>query len=93
MKIKYILFLIFTLIILQTTCEAKSQYSDTLSKIENALFNMDYNSQDDDVRLKRIEENIYGSSSTKPISLRINKLSKDLSADVIGQEIKPKNRN
>lgn len=90
MKICHIVFLILVLGVSQMVCEAKSQYSDTLSKIENELFNMDYNSQDDDARAKRIEENIYGISSTKPISLRVNKLSKDLSADVIGQEIKPK---
>jgi len=92
MKLYYIklLFFIFVLLVLQITCEAKSQYSDTLSKMEKALFNMDYSSQSDDARLNRIEENVYGLSSKKSITLRVNKLSKDLSADLIGQEIKPK---
>lgn len=71
-------------------CEAKSQYSGELSKIETSLFNMEYNNQNDEIRLKRIEENVYGSSSNKPVLLRINKLSQDLSADLIGKEIKPK---
>jgi len=95
MKIHHIklLFCIFALLVLQTTGEAKSQYSDALSKMEKALFNMDYSSQSDEIRLKRMEENVYGVSSlnsTKPMAARINKLSKDISADVIGQEIKPK---
>lgn len=90
MKICHIVFLIFVLGFSQMVCEANSQYSDTLSKIENALFNMDYKHQNDDARLKRIEENVYGSESNDPVSIRINKLSKDLSAEVIGQEIKPK---
>lgn len=85
-----LLFFIFVFLFLQIKCEAQSQYSDTLSKIEKSLFNMNYNSQSEETRLKRIEETVYGAVSTKPISLRINKLSKDLSADLIGKEIKPK---
>ena len=92
MKIHHIklLFCIFGLFVLQTTCEAKSQPSEVLSKIEKSLFNMDYSKQSEDVRLKRIEENVYGVASTKAVSLRIEKLSKDLAANLIGQEIKPK---
>ncbi|MFA7659204.1 MAG: hypothetical protein WCY19_07205 [Candidatus Gastranaerophilaceae bacterium] len=85
-----LLFLIFVFLLLQITCEAQSQYSDNISKIEKSLFNMEYNAQSDEIRLNRIEENIYGTSSAEPIAIRINKLSKDLSSDVIGQEIKPK---
>ncbi len=75
---------------LQISCKANSQYWDNLSKIEKLLFNMDYSNQSEEKRLKRIEENVYGTTSTKPISLRLEKLSKDLSAELIGQEIKPK---
>lgn len=91
MKLYYVklLFLIFVFLLLQIKCEAQSQYSNALSKMEKTLFNMDYNSQSDEVRLMRIEENVYGSTSKNSITARVNKLSKVLSADLIGQEIKP----
>lgn len=85
-----ILFFIVFLLLLPLNCVAQSQYSDTLFRMEKALFNMDYSSQSDDSRLKRIEESVYGSSSTSPVSQRIKRLSKDLSSDLIGHEIKPK---
>ena len=85
-----LLFFIFLFFVLPIKCEAQSQYSDMLSKMEKALFNMDYSSQSEEVRLKRIEENVYGVASIKPIDLRVDKLSKDLSVELIGQEIKPK---
>lgn len=71
-------------------CEAKTQYSDTLTKMEKTLFGTDYNAQNDDLRIKRIEEEVYGKASSKPLQQRISKLSTDLSADLIGQEIDPK---
>ncbi len=69
---------------------AQSQFSPVLTKMETSLFGLDYNNQTDEARLKRIEETVYGSASTANMQQRINKLSKDLSVDVIGQEIKPK---
>lgn len=71
-------------------CNAQSQYSAYLTKIEKSLYGIDYSTQSDEVRIKRIEETVYGNASTSPIQQRYNKLTKDLSADVIGQEIKPK---
>lgn len=85
-----LLLLIFFLFLFQITCEAKNSNSDVLSKIAKSLFNMNYNSQSEDIRLKRIEENVYGATSKSSINVRVNKLSKDLSTDLIGQEIKPK---
>lgn len=85
----YVLFLVFTLSVLQLICEAKSEYSDKLYKIEKSLFNTTYDEQSDEIRLGRIEKNVYGITSNVPINLRINKLSKDLSTDLLGQEIKP----
>lgn len=69
---------------------AQTQFSATLTKMEKSLFGVDYDSQSDDARLKRIEDVVYGQGSTGPTQQRVNKLSKDLSADLIGQEIKPK---
>jgi len=69
---------------------AQSQFSATLTRMEKSLFGMDYNSQTDDARLKRLEDSVYGSPSSGSAQVRVNKLSKDLSADLIGQEIKPK---
>lgn len=91
MKFSYIkfLFFIFVLLFLQITCEAQDQSCEVILKIEKSLFNIDYSKQSEDARLKRIEENVYGHSSNKPIAVRIDKLSKDLFADLIGKEIKP----
>lgn len=69
--------------------QAQGQFSAVLTKMEKSLFGIDYNTQSDDIRLKRIEEEVYGKSSSNPINQRVDKLSKDLSADLIGQEIKP----
>lgn len=87
-----ILFYIFALLLLGVRCDAQSQFSTTLTTMEKSLFGVDYSTQADDARLKRIEEVVYGqsSSSSSSISQRVDKLSKDLSADLIGQEIKPK---
>lgn len=85
----YVLFLILILPFLQLICEAKSQYSDNLSKIEESLFNTTYDEQSDDMRLERIEKSVYGIALKMPVGLRISKVSKDLSADLLGQETKP----
>lgn len=81
---------ILTIFVLGIKCEAQSQYSGVISKMENSLFGMDYSTQNDDIRLKRIEEVVYGQPSTSSLDQRVNKLKNDLAADLIGQEIKPK---
>lgn len=69
---------------------AQSQFSPIISRMETSLFGIDYPNQSDEARLKRIEENVYGKVYSQPVNIRIEKLKKDLSADAIGQEIKPK---
>lgn len=83
-------FLICMCVIWGGTSYAQSQFSPVIAKIENSLFGMAYNNQNDEARLSRIEQVVYGSASTKPVQQRVSKLSSDLSADLIGQEIKPK---
>lgn len=87
---KFIIFLIiYTVLGLGTS--AKSHYSEVLNKIEGSIFGVQYSKQSDTERLNRIEQNVYGKiSSEKNIKLRIQKLSEDISADVFGQEIQPK---
>lgn len=89
---KRALILILSIICLLTGLkgEAQSQYSSLISKMETSLFGMEYNTQSDEMRLKRIEENVYGKASSSSINQRVNKLSTDLSVDVIDQQIKPK---
>lgn len=72
------------------SCFAQSQFSASLTRMEKSLFGVDYSAQSDDARLKRIEEVVYGKASSSTTQARMNKLSKDLAADMIGQEIKPK---
>lgn len=85
-----VLILILFSLVLSTKCEAQSQYSPILTKMEKSLFGTDYNNQNDDARLKRIEETVYGSASSSPEAKRIDKLKADLAVDVIDQKIKPK---
>lgn len=85
-----ILILIIFYLVLCSKSYAQSQFSPVLTKMENSLFGMDYNNQNDDARLKRIENAVYGSASTSPESARIDKLKKDLAVEVIDQKIKPK---
>lgn len=85
-----LLIFIFILLFLGGRCEAQSQYSAVITKMEKSLFGVDYSNQSDDARIKRLEETVYGTSSSNPLTQRVDKLSKDLSVDLIGQEIKPK---
>lgn len=88
-KIGILLFVLINML-LGMSCKAQGQFSDSLTKIEKSLFGIDYATQNDETRIKRIEENIYGKSLSGSMPQRFNKLSTDLSADLIGQEIKPK---
>lgn len=67
-----------------------STYTPTLGKIENVLFGFQYDNEDDSARLDRIEQTVYGNTSSGNVGERINKLRNDLSADLMGQEITPK---
>lgn len=85
-----ILLFIFALLLSGGQSFAQEQFSSTLTRLEKSLFGVDFSTQSDSARLKRIEEVVYGQASSSPLSVRVEKLSKDLSADLIGQEIKPK---
>ncbi len=65
-------------------------YTPTLGKIENVLYGFQYDNEDDSSRLARIEESVYGMSSAGDVGKRMAKLKNDLSADLIGHEIEPK---
>lgn len=69
---------------------AQSQYAAIISKMEKSILGIEYASQNDLQRLSRLEKNIYGQTFSGTLQERLNKLSKDVNADVMGQEIKPK---
>lgn len=70
---------------------AASVNSSILDNIENSLYGFTYTTSDDLTRLSRIEESVYGKvNSNKSVNERISKLKKDMAADLIGQEISPK---
>lgn len=72
-------------------CYAAGQYSALLDKLENSLYGFTYTTSDDESRLSRIEESVYGQSkNNKSVPERIASLNKDMSAEQIGQEIAPK---
>ena len=85
-KFIIVLFFICCIICRVSATEGKV---DVLSKMENAVFGVDYSSQKTDTRLKRLEESIYGRVKNGNPSERIKALAKDMNADVIGQEITP----
>ncbi len=82
------LILIFILFLSCQSCFAAS--SSTLDKIENSLYGYTYSNENESTRLNRIENSVYGKTSTEQNQTRIAKLKKDLSADLMGQEIEPK---
>ena len=89
---KKIVLLIAIALILNGTgsvCESITTTQATLGKIEESLYGFQYNDDDDLTRLGRLEESVYGKTSTKPVTERLSKLSKDISADSIGKEIEP----
>lgn len=72
-------------------CFAVSQYSAILDNIENSIYGFTYTTSDDASRISRIEESVYGKSKTdKSVADRISSLKADMAADLIGQEIAPK---
>lgn len=90
MKFSRVLVFIFIYFSMGLVCVAKSQFADSLTRVEKSLFGVDYSTQTDDARLNRIEESVYGSAAKGTFQQRFDKVSKDLSADLIGKEIKPK---
>lgn len=69
---------------------AESQFSPSITKIEKSLFEIDYPNQSDEARLNRIEERIYGEISKKSTAQRLARLNNDISVDLLGKEIEPK---
>lgn len=82
---------ILGLLISISPCLGATQYSSILDNIENSLYGFTYTTSDDATRLARIEQTVYGQAkSNKSISDRVSSLKKDMSADLIGHEITPK---
>lgn len=61
-----------------------------VDNVEKFLYGYTYPSQSDTIRLNRIEETIYGKKTNQTDSQKLARIKKDLSADLIGQEIAPK---
>lgn len=89
MKKKLLLALAF-IFLSANISDAKTQFGENLSRMEKSLFGIEYTNQNETKRVERLEDNVYGKISKGNIHSRIEKLSKDLNAEMIGQEIKPK---
>jgi len=83
--------ILLTTVILLGTCtvQAQSSIQATLGKIEESLYGFKYDNENDLIRLSRLENTVYGQTSTKSQTERLAKLSKDVSANSIGKEIEP----
>lgn len=84
----FVLVSLFVLLIGSTSYAAESS-TTTLNKIENSLYGFTYNDENTLSRLERLEKSIYGQNQKGSESQRLAKLSKDISADEIGNEIEP----
>lgn len=81
----------FVIIIILLTCSVSFAANSILDKIENSIYGFTYSNESDSIRLNRLEQKVYGKTSPKSnTNSRIAKLKKDLSADLMGQEIEPK---
>lgn len=74
-------------IILSINC---TMANSLLDNIENSLYGFTYTTSDDASRLARIEQSVYGQAKSGAVQERLNALKNDMSADLIGQEITPK---
>lgn len=87
------LFLLSVIVILTSVSTpgtlAQTSSQSQLGKIEESLYGFQYNSDTNSARLSRLEQTVYGQTSTKPEAERLKKLSKDVAADSIGKEITP----
>lgn len=63
--------------------------SQSLSKIESSLFGFEYVNENDNVRVSRIEKELYGKENSGDISNRIAKINQDFGTEFLGQEIPP----
>ena len=59
----------------------------SLSTIENSIYGFDFSNDTEQSRVSRLEKTIYGKTNSGDIKKRLQKLSDDISADVIGLEI------
>ncbi len=74
-------------IILSINC---AMANSLLDNIENSLYGFTYTTSDDLSRISRIEQSVYGQEKKGSVNERLNSLKKDMAADLIGQEITPK---
>lgn len=84
-------FVIVLLLVISLMCRvsALEPIHDPLSKMENSVFGTDYPNQKLENRLSRLEETIYGRKKNGTPSVRMKQISKDMNADLLGQEITP----
>lgn len=80
--------IMLSLIITSNLCVLAS--NPTIDKMENSLFGITYPKDNETKRIERLEKSVYGKTNSGNIQNRISRLKKDLNADLIGQEITPK---
>jgi len=85
-KFLIICFVIFVFVIQVLAVEPNI---GVLSKLENSVFGTDYPNLKIEDRLSKLEETIYGHRRSGKSSERMQKLAKDMNAEMIGQEVTP----
>ena len=68
---------------------ASNVNSGDITKIENSIFGFDYAKENNTKRVERLEKTIYGKTFQGELNSRISRLSADIVAEKIGQEITP----
>ena len=85
-----IIILSLNLIFVSDSLAASKTQNAEISKIENNLYGFDYVNDELKNRVARLEKTIYGQESKGDLSSRIKKISSDILAEQIGQEITPR---
>ena len=83
-----IIFFLFSYMPTVSFAASKMQLAE-ISKIENVLYGFDYNNDNANSRIARLEKTVYGIQNTGDFNKRLSKLSKDVLAEQIGLEIEP----
>lgn len=78
----------FSFIPIESFAANKTQTAE-ISKIENEIYGFDYNNENINSRIARLEKSIYGKESSGNIQQRISKITSDMSSEQIGLEITP----
>lgn len=86
---KYYIFILMAFFIAVAPVSAESAFNSELTRIENEVWGLNYQNDTDDVRLDRLEKQIFGANNPKlDTNKRINKITQSLGLESLEDEKK-----